>query len=259
MMVTAACGQGDDAADGGPPAAVPAERPAEAAWSYEGETGPENWGDLAADYATCAAGEQQSPIDLKVDAAEQAPGEEVPDVTYDYQSAPYELVDKVHTIQAEVEGEAGGITIGDERYKLVQFHAHAPSEHALDGERPDLEVHLVHQNDDSELAVVGVLIEGDGTGSGLAEAWRELPEGDESVPLSDFDATALLPQDRTLLRYDGSLTTPPCTEGVQWLVMTETVNAPAEVVSAFEQAVGDSARPLQELGDRDVVLRQPEG
>jgi carbonic anhydrase len=149
---------------------VPAERPAEAAWSYEGGTGSEHWGDLAADYATGAAGEQQSPIDLKVDAAEQAPGEEVPDVAYGYQPATYELVDKVHTIQVEVEGEAGGITIGDERYKLVQFHAHAPSEHALDGERTDLEVHLVHQNDDSELAVVGVLIEGDGTGSEPARA-----------------------------------------------------------------------------------------
>jgi carbonic anhydrase len=115
-------------------------------------------------------------------------------------------------------------------------------------------VHLVHQSEEGKLAVVGVLVQQGPAGTGLAEAWKHLPTQGENVALTDFDASALLPQDRTTFRYDGSLTTPPCTEGVQWLVMQHTVTAPAEAVAAFEKLVGDTARPLQPLNGRDPLI-----
>lgn len=264
-LLAAGCGQGQEASAPTPPTAEDQQTsagpaPEEASWSYEGETGPENWAELEADYATCGTGSRQSPVDL-IEAeipTEPIEGADAADVVYDYQPATYELVDTGHTIQADT-SSAGGITIDDKRYELLQFHAHAPSEHALDGQRTDLEVHLVHQSDDGELAVVGVLVEAGTSESSLAQAWRELPAEGETLPLTGFDASTLLPEDRTTFRYDGSLTTPPCTEGVKWLVMQETVTTESDVIRAFEDAVGESARPLQPLGDREVVRAPSDG
>lgn len=266
VLLVAACGETDDPAAETPAIADPpalaepeAESPEEISWSYEGETGPANWAELEAAYATCGTGQRQSPVDLTAPADTAPPGAEAASVTYDYLPAAYEVVDTGHTIQADAESPAGGITVDGEDYELLQFHAHAPSEHAFDGERTDLEVHLVHQNAAGELAVVGVLVEEGESPSALAEAWADLPTGEETAPLADFDAGTLLPEDRTTYQYEGSLTTPPCTEGVQWLVLQETATAPAEVITDFEEAVGESARPLQPLGEREVVLGQPTG
>lgn len=256
VLLLVACGGSDSTAAEAPATAAPqgleeleSESPEEGSWSYAGETGPANWAELDADYATCAAGQRQSPVDLPL-PAEAAPVEAV-SVTYGYQPAAYELNDTDRTIQADAESPAGGITVDGEDYELLQFHAHAPSEHAFAGERTDLEVHLVHQNAAGELAVVGVLLEEGQSSSALVEAWADLPSGEETASLADFDAGALLPEDRTAYQYRGSLTTPPCTEGVQWLLMQEVVTAPAEVISGFEDAVGKSARPLQPLGERE--------
>ncbi|MDK3256074.1 carbonic anhydrase [Blastococcus capsensis] len=264
VLLVAACGGTEDStADAPATVDTPglkepeAESPEESSWSYEGETGPANWAELEADYATCAAGERQSPVDLPA-PADAAQGEAAV-VTYDYQPAAYEVVDTGHTIQADAGSSAGGITVAGEDYELLQFHAHAPSEHAFAGERTDLEVHLVHQNAAGELAVVGVLVEEGESSSALAEAWADLPTGEQTVSVADFDAGTLLPEDRTTYQYEGSLTTPPCTEGVQWLVMQETATAPAEVITGFEEAVGESARPLQPLNEREPVLGQPAG
>lgn len=265
LLLVAACGGTDDTVAETPTTAdtpleePEAESPEESSWSYDGETGPANWAELDADYSTCVAGLAQSPIDLTA-PAETAPTEaEAASVTYDYQPAAYEVVHTGHTIQAEAESPAGGITVDGEDYELLQFHAHAPSEHAFAGERTDLEVHLVHQNAAGELAVVGVLVEEGESASALADAWADLPTEEETVALADFDAGTLLPEDRATYQYEGSLTTPPCAEGVQWLVMQETVTAPAEVITGFEDAVGESARPLQPLGERELVLGQPTG
>lgn len=247
------CGQDQDTAAESPAtsASPSADEPAQgAAWSYEGDTGPADWAELDPGYATCGAGQAQSPIDLTAGVTEPADEAEV---TYDYAAADYELVNTGHTVLATAD-DAGGLTIDGERYDLLQFHAHAPSEHAIGGGREELEVHLVHQDDEDELAVVGVLVDETPTGSTLADAWAELPEEGGTAALEDFDAASLLPEDRTTFRYSGSLTTPPCTEGVRWLVMEETVTAPSDVVSAFESAVGDSARPLQPRNEREPVL-----
>lgn len=255
-LVLAGCGQDEqeafsDTSGGAASGDVPAEQE-RAEWSYEGgDTGPEQWAELQADYATCGSGQEQSPIDLTpVEAA--AEDEALPPVTFDYESATYELENLGHTVQASVQG-AGAMMIGDERFELLQFHAHVPSEHALDGGRSDLEVHLVHQNDQDELAVLGLLVDEGSSSSALSEAWAELPgqEG-EAVELTDFDVSSLIPADPDLYRYEGSLTTPPCTEGVQWLVVGEPVDAPAEIVDEMEELLGDTARPLQPVGSREV-------
>jgi carbonic anhydrase len=264
VLLAAACGGNEDAATEAPVFAdtpgveePEAESPEEGSWSYEGQTGPAAWAELEADYATCATGQHQSPVDL-IDASE-VPSGEAAQVTYDHQPASYEVVHTGHTIQADVDSPAGGITVDGEEYELLQFHAHLPSEHAFGGQRADLEVHLVHQNAAGELAVVGVLVEEGQSDYALVDAWADLPTGEETVSLADFDAGTLLPEDRTTYQYEGSLTTPPCTEGVQWLVMQETATAPSEVITGFEDAVGESARPLQPLNDRDLVLGQQGG
>ena len=115
----------------------------------------------------------------------------------------------------------------------------------------------MHQNAAGKLAVVGVLVEEEQSSSALAEAWADLPTGERTVSLADLAAGALLPEQRTAYQYEGSLTTSPCTEGVQWLLMREVVTAPTEVITDYEDAVGESARPLQPLGERAPALRRP--
>lgn len=254
-LVLAGCGQDEqeaisDTSGGAASGDAPAEQE-RAEWSYEGDTGPEEWAELQADYATCGSGQEQSPIDLTPVQA-GAEGEALPPVTFDYEPATYELENLGHTVQASVQG-AGAMMIGDERFELLQFHAHVPSEHALDGQRSALEVHLVHQDDQDELAVLGLLVDEGSSSSALSEAWAEVPgqEG-EAVELTDFDVSSLIPADPDLYRYEGSLTTPPCTEGVQWLVVGEPVDAPAEIVDEMEELLGDTARPLQPVGSREV-------
>jgi carbonic anhydrase len=276
LLLVAACGgtgstttAGDTTTAGAPATAdTPGtERPGalpEVPWSYEGESGPANWAALEPGYATCAAGQRQSPVDLPA-PAEAGPAAAT-DVTYDHRPAAFEVRDTGRTIRAEAASPAGGITVDGEAHELVQFHAHTPSEHAVAGGRTALEVHLVHRDAAGELVVIGVRVEEGGStsapagaASALAGAWADLPTREETVALADFDAGALLPEDRTAYRYEGSLTTPPCTEGVQWLVLREPVTAPAAVIAGFAEAVGESARPLQPLGGRTPVLEQPTG
>lgn len=231
-----------------PEASEQAAEPTEQAqWEYEGERGPDNWAELSADYTTCEAGREQSPVDLA-----DAERTDLADVEFDYRPASYEVVNNGHTVQANVT-DAGGITLDGESYELLQFHAHTPSEHTEDGQRSDLELHLVHQNDQGELAVVGVLMD-EGESGALSEAWSQLPQEGETQQLESFDAARLLPEDTRGYRYDGSLTTPPCTEDVSWIVMDETTRVDAELVSSFRELLGETARPVQPLGDRELEV-----
>lgn len=259
LLALAGCGQTEDPpeaaaeptaeAESEGAAVAPGEGPE---WGYEGEVGPAHWAALDPAFAECGTGQQQSPIDLVRDLATPDPAA-VPPVTYEYQPASYEVADIGHTIQAST-GSGGGVSIGGEFYELLQAHVHAPSEHALDGQRTDLSVHLVHQNAAGELAVVGLFVEPGEATSGVDTLFAELPAEDQPVSVADVDASTLLPDDRTVYRYDGSLTTPPCTEGVQWLVLPDVVTASPAVVDTLAEAVEGTARPLQPVNDRDVVL-----
>jgi carbonic anhydrase len=210
-------------------------------WSYEGETGPDRWAEVSEEFALCETGAVQSPIDVTTGSAMSVGLDEL-EMTW----GPSEVtvVDNGHTIQANV--APGNQTVIDgETYDLVQFHFHKPSEHTVDTEAFPMELHFVHAAADGRLAVVGVLL----TEGEAAPAFDGLfTEGTE---LTGFDPTALLPDDLARFRYTGSLTTPPCSEGVNWNVLAEPVSLSAEQIAAFVH--DGNARPVQDLNGRTIL------
>lgn len=209
-------------------------------WSY---ADVDAWGE------TCASGTEQSPVDL----ADAVP-EELVDLELDYRTSPATVADTGHSVQTTLE-DAGTMTRDGETYALRQFHVHTPSEHHVDGVPYAAEVHLVHEGEDGELAVLAVLVE-PGAGNPLVDdVLAHVPgEGDDPMATTaDIDPLALLPADLETFRYDGSLTTPPCTEGVAWSVLETPVTWSAEQVAAFARSHPDSNRPPQPLGERELV------
>lgn len=220
-------------------------------WGYSGENGPEHWGDLSPDYATCAKGLEQSPVDIPADAAVNTA-----DISFNYQPSAVTILNNGHTIQVNYD-PGSSITLNGVRYDLVQFHFHAHSEHALAGQFAPLEVHLVHKNAKGGLAVVGVLLNAGAENPSYAAVLNNLPAEESeahTVSGATVDANQLLPSERTYWRYNGSLTTPPCSEGVQWLVMNTPVELSAAQIGAYTAIYNANARPLQPLNARTFVL-----
>ncbi len=220
-------------------------------WAYEGETGPAHWGDLAPEFAVCASGTQQSPVDIP-DSAALNPA----DITFNYQTAPLAILNNGHTIQVNYP-PGSSITVGGKTYQLAQFHFHIPSEHELAGEHKDMEVHFVHKAADGELAVVGVLLVAGAENAALAPVFNNLPKQEqEAKPVEGVtvDAAAMLPAERTFYRYDGSLTTPPCTQDVKWHVMNTPVEMSQAQIDAFKAIFANDSRPVQALGARAFLL-----
>ena len=220
-------------------------------WGYEGHEGPEHWQDLDPAWAVCAAGQQQSPINLtEALEAEFAPAE----IDWAEETAGV-VVDNGHTVQVSVEN-AGGLTLGDTHYALLQFHFHAASEHTINGRQAPMEVHFVHQSAAGDLAVIGVMVERGDALATLGSVWAAMPADADATPgiaarihLNDF-----LPVDRDAFRYQGSLTTPPCSEIVSWTVLTHPVTATPQQIEAFQTRHPDSFRPLQPLNRRYVLV-----
>lgn len=224
----------------------------DAHWGYEGELGPDAWATLDSDYALCATGRQQSPIDL--------PGEPEPtlaDVTFDYRESAVRLRNNGHTIQVDYD-DGSRIEIDGQPYELIQFHFHAPSEHTLAADGYPIELHLVHQSAaDERLAVVGVLVEEGAENAALAPVWSHLPpqETEEVIATgTTVSAADLLPAERTLYRYRGSLTTPGCYEDVVWSVMSTPIQMSASQITAFTDIFSGNNRPPQPLLDQDVQV-----
>jgi len=227
-------------------------------WGYTGEGAPERWADLEPGFALCGDGVEQSPVDLTAavpieDAGfERLLGEKVLTVTQ--RARVMDLVDNGHTIQitndVPMSTELDGV-----RYELVQYHFHAPSEHTIDGEHAPLEVHFVHKSAAGELAVIGILVE-EGTHDVLWDPVIEaLPAaaGDtRHVEDLDLDMSELRPLPTRYYRYAGSLTTPPCSEGVQWVVMAEKRQISSEQMAAIVSHLHHNNRPVQPLGSRKI-------
>ena len=209
-------------------------------WSYAGDTGPAQWAELSPVYATCA-GERQSPIDLS--DATTADG---PALGQAYAPTAAEVVDTGHGLQVNTGG--GTLTVDGVTYDLLQFHVHTPSEHTVDGSDYPAEIHLVHQAGDS-LAVVGVFVDEGEANDGL-DTWLQSIEGAESS--IEYDVNALLPAPRSYYTYGGSLTTPPCSEIVRWVVMDTPVTASSDQLDALRDRHDGNARPVQPLGDRPL-------
>jgi carbonic anhydrase len=228
-----ACTSDDTTADPGE------DQVAEHSWSY---AEPAAWP------STCATGKQQSPVDLT-----GATGEDLADVTFNYAPGEVTVTNTGHTALATY-APGSSIELDGVTYELVQFHVHAPSEHLVDGEEAAAELHLVHQAADGTLAVVGVLVTEGVASTSITPYLDAIPDDvDAEASAGEIDAADLLPESPLSWRYDGSLTTPPCTEGVHWTVMEEPVTWSAEQIAAVAERYAGSHRPVQPLGERELV------
>jgi len=238
------------------PAAVPTstQKPAGVhAWGYEGELGPHHWGELDAANITCRIGHHQSPIAIAPQA--QAP-HHVQAAEFHYGTVPMRLVNNGHTVEAELTQpeKAPWIAIDGKRFSLAQLHFHHPSEHTLAGKRYPMEMHLVHKSEDGKLAVVAAFIREGAASQPLGQAFAHLPTAaaaHEAAPIA-IDLSKLLPGRHDAWMYEGSLTTPPCTEGVQWIVLKKPISLSAAQIRHFSSLFPDNHRPVQSLGDRQL-------
>jgi carbonic anhydrase len=219
-------------------------------WSYEGETGPARWGQLNADFATCATGSVQSPIALETPA-----GAAPPKVVFDYRGTGLTLVNNGHTVEVTYE-PGSSIQLDGVRYDLRQFHFHGPSEHEVGGQEHPLEIHFVHQAADGGLAVVGALVSVGARHAALAPVFDNLPttvDVPRTVLEAWIDANEFLPRSRSAYYYTGSLTTPPCTEGVRWIVLRNPISIDEQQLEQYRAVVRRNDRPTQPLNGRAVA------
>ena len=226
---------------------------AAAHWSYDGSTGPAAWADLESAYKVCGTGSQQSPVDLThAIAAELDAG------TVNWQPISQGVIlNNGHTIQVNTP-DAGGLSLDEAEFKLAQFHFHHLSEHTVDGKQFPLEVHFVHKAANGDgLAVLGAfLVEGD-ENAVLAPLWAAMPQQEGEKPLTArIDPRGLLPNSSSVYRYEGSLTTPPCAEIVNWVVFDEPVTASPAQIAAFAKLFPHNFRPVQPLNRRFILSTQ---
>ena len=224
--------------------------PGQVAWGYDAESGPAAWGRLSPEYAVCSLGKHQSPIDL-VDPTPAA----VAAVAFHYRPTVLRIENNGHTVEVASTND-NWIEVGHGRYELIQFHFHTPCEHTVAGRRLDMEIHLVHRNEAGELAVVGVLVRRGSELPLLGALAEHIPDRGQVRILQHtmVNAADLLPAERRSFRYEGSLTTPPCTEGVRWFVLETPIEASDAELAAFEAALGKNNRPVQALNDRELLL-----
>ncbi len=221
-------------------------------WSYEGEGGPANWAKIKDDYKLCATGSTQSPIDLKATVSTDLPMIEV-----NYKSAPLTVLNNGHTIQVNYP-EGSKMTVGGETFNLLQFHFHTPSEYTVEGKRYNMEVHFVHKNAAGELGVIGIMIEKGAEENAAAKAiWEHMPKtaGEpQTIAGATIDAAGFFPEDKSYYRLMGSLTTPPCSEGVHWHVLKTPIQFSEGQIATFKELFPVNARPLQEKNNRLIIL-----
>lgn len=215
-------------------------------WAYGGATGPEHWGDLRPEFAACSRGGRQSPIDIRAGVRV-----DLEPIVFDYRASAFRVLDNGHTIEVRV-GGANSIEVQGRRFDLVQFHFHRPSEERIDGRQFDMVAHLVHRDPEGRLAVVAVLLDRGSAHPLVQSVWNHLPldKNDEVAASPLLDLSHLLPADRRYYAFMGSLTTPPCTEGVLWLVMQQPVPIAVEQVNVFSRLYPMNARPVQPTAGR---------
>jgi len=221
-------------------------------WTYEGEFGPENWSKINTAWASCNTGNRQSPIDLrdglKVDLEQ---------VTFDYHPSSFNEIDNGHTIQVNV---AGGnfLTVGGTTYELQQFHFHRPGEERINGKGTEMVVHMVHKSYDGKLAVLAVLLERGIANPMIQTVWNNLPleKLTTVTPSIVLDVNEILPARRDYFTYMGSLTEPPCTENVLWIVMKQPMTASPQQMALFSRLYPFNARPIQPSNGRMIKESQ---
>jgi carbonic anhydrase len=217
-------------------------------WSYEGETGPANWSKINVDWGKCGMGNRQSPIDLRDGIKVN-----LEQIGFDYHPSSFNEVNNGHTIQVTV-GGGNFITVGNQTYELQQFHFHRPSEEKINGKGTEMVMHLVHKSAEGKFAIVAVLLER-GQPHGLMQTiWDNLPleKNDVVAPSIVIDPKDALPEKREYFTYMGSLTEPPCTEGVLWLVFKQPRQASPAQMALFSRLYPLNARPVQSTSGRMI-------
>jgi len=218
-------------------------------WRYSGAENPNQWGKLDPAYSVCSLGRAQSPIDVR-----NAKPADLPALKIDYHAVPLNIIDNGHTIQINY-APGSTLTVGDKTYTLKQFHFHHPGEERINGKSFPLVAHLVHADADGHLAVIAVLFHR-GTANPLIDTlWKNIPaekEKAQDVPSVSVQAQDLFPSDHGYFTFGGSLTTPPCSEGVTWYVMKSHTSISPEQVAAFAKIYPLNARPIQPVNGRKI-------
>ncbi|HEX3141898.1 MAG TPA: carbonic anhydrase family protein [Rhizobacter sp.] len=217
-------------------------------WAYSGHGAPAKWGELDEAFATCKLGQLQSPIDIH-----GAKVGDLPAIKFDYKPSPLKVIDNGHTIQVNY-APGSTIEVNGARYELQQFHFHKPSEEKINGKAHAMVAHLVHKGADGKLAVVAVLLDKGGANPTINTIWKNLPKEKEKEASVDatVDAAALLPANKGYYTFEGSLTTPPCSEGVRWFVLKTPVKITESEIVAFGKLYPMNARPTQPLHGRPI-------
>ncbi|KAJ1254352.1 hypothetical protein BS78_07G163100 [Paspalum vaginatum] len=227
------------------------------------EHGPEHWGEIKAEWANCSAGRMQSPIDLSHERVSLV--RSLGYLRHSYRPAQASIVNRGHDIMVRFSGDAGGVWINGTWYALRQLHWHSPSEHTVGGRRRAMELHLVHENAAGKAAVVGVLYDEGGDDALLRQlepAVRRIADRHDSEEgVGAVDPRAARGRASVYYRYMGSLTTPPCTEGVIWTIVKRVRSVSKRQLELLREAVHDdmenNARPLQEVNGRDISMFRP--
>jgi carbonic anhydrase len=219
-------------------------------WGYSGAEGPEHWGKLDPEFSACSEGRNQSPINL-VGFIES----DLIPLGIHYEAGGKEIINNGHSIQVNYT-PGSKLSVDGHEFELKQYHFHAPSENHINSRSYPMEAHLVHADEKGNLAVIAVMFADGKANQSIAKAWSHMPgkAGDKRNLPSAVSAEGILPSNRDYYRFNGSLTTPPCSEGVWWLVMKEPVTASKEQIDKFSQVMGHpNNRPLQPLNARPVL------
>jgi carbonic anhydrase len=222
-------------------------------WAYEGKKGPLNWGRLDPAYKVCSDGKEQAPIDIRGAHLNKS----LPPIEFHYLSGAMTLTNTGHTVQ--ITPPAGSyIVVGGTRYDLVQFHFHHPGEEAVKGKLPDMSLHLVHKSADGKYVVVAVRLNEGNPNAVLAALWEHLPKtaGATDQLAESMSPAGLLPTDRGYWTYEGSLTAPPCTEGVRWFVFEQEVEISRAQLRSFGALYKVNSRLLQATRGRKIEANE---
>ncbi|AZN36146.1 carbonic anhydrase [Iodobacter ciconiae] len=221
-------------------------------WGYEeGNTGPSSWGNMSPSFSLCTEGKEQSPINITTSYAQ-----EMEKIKFSYGMSRITVLNNGHTIQLNID-PGSFIEIMGSKYQLLQFHFHTPSEEAIGGIRYPMVAHLVHKSEEGKLAVVAALIQQGTQDNPLIETlWDKMPSEHNETRTFDkltYSPAALLPLDQSFYTFMGSLTTPPCSEGVRWLIMKNPLSISARQIARFRKEFPMNARPIQSINARNVM------
>jgi carbonic anhydrase len=219
-------------------------------WAYEGKTGPGSWGDVA---GACGAGKGQSPIDIARTGEAAAKPKSLPQLTFRWKQSRGEVINNGHTLQVNV-ARGNEAILGTDRYELIQFNFHVPSEHRFDGRGAPMEVHFVHRGSGGKQLVVSMMIQVAGKNEALAPIFTSPPRTPSVKRTVSINLAKIPPAKHSYFSYQGSLTTPPCSEGVHWVLLKESIRISSSQYKLFKNMFGNNARPPQPLNGREVAV-----